>query len=54
MSFVIFTYFLDTPHVSGINMSIFKSLRLYCWTAKTHPKSNTQQSKNNTANMVVQ
>jgi len=23
-------YFLDT-HVSGINMSTFRSLRLYCW-----------------------
>jgi len=25
-------YFLDTQHVSGINMSIFRSLRLCCWT----------------------
>ena len=24
--------FLDTQHVSGINMSIFRSLRLCCWT----------------------
>jgi len=24
-------YFLDTQHVSGINMSIFRNLRLYCW-----------------------
>jgi len=24
-------YFLDTQHVSGINMSIFRSLRLCCW-----------------------
>jgi len=58
-------YFLDTQHVSGINMSIFKSLRLCCWNttlagipdtilAKPHPNSNTQQSKNNTANVVVQ
>jgi len=27
-------YFLDTQHVSGINMSIFRSLRLCCWTVK--------------------
>ena len=26
-------YFLDIQHVSGINMSIFRSLRLCCWTA---------------------
>jgi len=25
-------YFLDTQHVSAINMSIFRSLRLCCWT----------------------
>ena len=25
-------YFLDTQHVSGINMSILRSLRLCCWT----------------------
>ena len=25
-------YFVDTQHVSGINMSIFRSLRLCCWT----------------------
>ena len=96
-------YFLDTQHVSGINMSIFRSLQLCCWTAtlavlfldccvlelgcgsarvlsglpaeaglcfsrhnpasagspdstlaELHPNSNTQQSKNNTANVVVQ
>jgi len=49
--------FLDTEHVSGINMSIFRSLRLCCWTttlAVLFSKSNTQQSKNNTANVVVQ
>ena len=27
-----FIYFLDTQHVSGINMPIFRSLRLCCWT----------------------
>jgi len=68
-------YFLDTQHASGINMPIFRSLRLCCWTttlavlfldccvlelgcdstlAEPHPNSNTQQSKNNTANVVVQ
>jgi len=62
-------YFLVTQHVSGINMSIFRSLRLCCWTttlaeasagspdttlAEPHPNSNTQQSKNNTANVAVQ
>ena len=25
-------FFLDTEHVSGINMPIFRSLRLCCWT----------------------
>ena len=25
-------YFLETQHVSGINMPIFRSMRLYCWT----------------------
>ena len=25
-------YFLDIQHVSGINMSIFRSMRLCCWT----------------------
>jgi len=25
-------YFLDTRHVSGFNMSIFRGLRLCCWT----------------------
>ena len=29
----IYFYFLGTQHVSGINMSIFGSLRLCCWTA---------------------
>jgi len=86
-------HFLDTPHVSGIDMAIFRSLRLCCWTttlavlfldccvldlgcgsarvvsglpveasagspdttlAEPHPKSNTQQSKNNTADVVAQ
>jgi len=84
-------YFLDIQHVSGINMSIFRSLRLCCWTTtlavlffdcfvlglgcgssrvvsglpasvdspdttldEPHPNPNTQQSKNNTANVVVQ
>jgi len=76
--------FLDTQHVSGINMSIFRSFRLCCWTttfavlfldccvmelgcgsagvvsglpttiAEPHPNSNTQQSKKNRANVVVQ
>jgi len=27
-----FLYFSDTQHVSGINMSIFRSFRLCCWT----------------------
>ena len=83
-------YFLDTQRVSGINTSIFRSLRLRCWTntlavlfldccvlesgfcsagvvsglpaagipvttpAEPNPDSNTQQSKNNTANVLVQ
>jgi len=25
-------YFLETPHISGINMPIFRIMRLYCWT----------------------
>jgi hypothetical protein len=86
-------YFLDTQHVSGINISIFRSLRL-CWWSTTlavlfldccvlelgrgssraagwstscastgspdttldepRPNSNTQQSNNNTTNVVFQ
>ena len=89
-----YIYFLDTQHVSGINMSILGSLWLCCWSttlavlfldccvlelgcssagvvsrlpaeaasagsldttpAELHPNSNTQQSKNNTANVVDQ
>jgi hypothetical protein len=30
---LILFYFLETQHVSGINMSIFRSMWLYCWTA---------------------
>jgi len=81
----------DSQHVSGINMPIFRSMRLYSWTitlavlflvccvlefgcssagvisgllasagnpdttpAKPHPNSNTQQTNNKTANVVVQ
>jgi len=84
-------YFLETQQVSGINMPIFRSMLLYCWTttlavlllvccvlefgcglagvvsglpaeasnpdmtpAELHPNSNTQQTKNKTANVIVQ
>ena len=88
-------YFLDTQHVSGISMSLFRSMRLSCWNttlavsflvccvlkfgcgsarvvsglpaeaqasagspdttlAEPHPDSNTQQTKNEKANVVVQ
>jgi len=59
-------YFLEAQHVSGVNMPIFRSLRLCCWTTTAsaeadsldttlaEPNSNTQQIKNETANVVVQ
>jgi len=52
-------YFLDTQHASGINMSIFRSFAAEAGNpdstlAEPHPNSNTQQFKNNTANVVVQ
>jgi len=66
-------FFLDTQHVSGNNMSIFRSLRLLlnyhigCFVLgllpasagsldttldEPYPNSNTQQTKNETANVV--
>ena len=52
---LILFYFLETQHVSGINMPIFRSMRLYCWSRQPgyHPNSNTQQTKNETANVLV-
>jgi len=74
MSLATFILFLETQHVSDINMPVFRNLRLCCWTttlavtflrcasagspdtkpAEPHPDSITQQSQNNTANVVLQ
>jgi len=59
-------YFLETERVSGINMPIFRTcdciVEQSCASAdnpdttpaEPHPNSNTQQTKNETANVVVQ
>ena len=45
-------FFLDTQHVSGINMSIIRSLRLCCWTTTLTPTHSKPRTKS--ANVVVQ
>jgi len=80
MPLAILFHFLCTQHVSHINISIIRSLRLFCWittlvvlflvrcvlefqasacntdTTPTQPhrNSNTQRTKNNTTNVVIQ
>jgi hypothetical protein len=70
MSLAILFYFLCTQHVSDINISIVRSLRLCCWittgwrttsacntdTTQSQPNkiSNTQRNKNQTTDVVIQ
>jgi len=66
MSLAILFHFLCAQHVSDINISIIRTLRLFCWihwsycswfdTTPTQPQrnSNTQRTKNNTTNVVIQ
>ena len=67
MSLAILFHFLCAQHVSDINISIIRSLRLFCWittkasacttdTTPTQPhrNSNTYRTKNNTSNVVIQ
>ena len=65
MSLDILFHFLCAQHVSDINISIIRSLRLFFWitaeacntdTAPTQPhrNSNTHRTKNNTTDVVIQ
>ena len=62
MSLAILFQFLCVQHVSDINISIIKSLRLCCastcntGTIQTQPHqiSNTQRTKNKTTDVVIQ
>jgi len=54
MSLAILFHFLCAQHVSDINISIIKSLRLFCWITQPHRNSNTHRTKNNTTNVVIQ
>ena len=68
MSLAILFHFLCAQHVSDINISIIRSLRLFCWiitlqaeawntyTTPTQPhrNSNTHRTKKNTTNVVIQ
>jgi len=69
MSLAILFHFLCAQHVSDINISIIRSLRLFCWITTTccasacntdttptqpHRISNTHRTKNNTTNVVIQ
>ena len=61
MSLAILFHFLCAQHVSDINISIIRSLRLFCWITTLvvlflvpHRNSNTHRTKNNTTNVVIQ
>jgi len=62
MSLAILFHFLCAQHVSDINISIIRSLRLFCASAcntdptptKPHRNSNTHRTKNNITNVVIQ
>ena len=55
MSLAILFHFLCAQHVSEINISIIRSLRLFCWiTTLVVLFSNTHRTKNNTTNVVIQ
>ena len=63
MSLAILCHFLCTQHVSDINISIIKSLRLCCWITTSvrtttqnqpHQISNTQRTENKTTDVVIQ
>jgi len=65
MSLAILFHCLCTQHVSDINISIIRSLRLFCWIStlacntdttpnQPHWNSNTHRTKNNTANVETQ
>jgi hypothetical protein len=58
MSLAILFHFLCAQHISDINLSIIRSLRLFCNTDTTptqpHRNSNTHRTKNNTTNVVIQ
>jgi len=65
MSLAILFHFLCAQHVSGINISIIRSLWLFCWSCASacntdttptqpHRNSNTHRTKNNMTNVVTQ
>jgi len=63
MSLAILFHFLCAQHVSDINISIIRSLRLFCCASacntdttptQSHWNSNTHRTKNNTTNVVIQ
>jgi len=59
MSLAILFRFLCAQHDSEINMSIIRSLRLFCWITTLvvlflARNSNTHRAKNNTINVVIQ
>jgi len=49
-----FISLLCTQHVSDINISIIRSLRLCCWITTSHQICNTQRTKNKTTDVVIQ
>ena len=59
MSLAILFHFLCAQHVSGINISIIRSLRLFCSITTLFVfflvrNSNTHRTKKNTTNVVIQ
>ena len=62
MSLAILFHFLCTQHVSDVNISIIRSLRLCCsittlvafFLGSPHQISNTHRTNNNTTNVVIQ
>ena len=64
MSLAILFHFLCTQHVSDINISIIRSLRLFCWITTLvvlflvrcvpHQISITQRTENKTTDVVIQ
>ena len=69
MSLAILFHFLCAQHISDINVSIIRSLRLCCWITtvlqasacntgttqtQTHQISNTQRTENKTTDVVIQ
>ena len=53
MSLAILFHLLCAQHVSDINISIFRSLRLCWWITSRNKNSNTQRTENKTTDVVI-